>query len=179
MAVDAADIKIRRAGPEDANALSVIGAATFLEAFTFDIKGSALVAHCQSQHSPDVYRKYLESTDPRSACWIAEYAPTGAPIGYAVACPPDLPVETGDNDIELKRIYVFSRFHGTGAGKQLDAHVNAHAQALNCPRIFLGTYEENHRAIAFYKKGGYVLAGTRQFQVGGEIYDDIVMAKVL
>ncbi len=179
MSVDAADIKIRRAGPEEANVLSVIGAATFLEAFTFDIKGPALVAHCQSQHSPDVYQKYLDADDPRYACWIAEYAPTGAPIGYAVACPPDLPVEVGDNDIELKRIYVFSRFHGTGAGKQLNALVDAHARTLECPRLWLGTYEENHRAIAFYKRNGYALAGTRQFQVGDEFYDDIVMAKSL
>ncbi|MEL6856794.1 MAG: GNAT family N-acetyltransferase [Pseudomonadota bacterium] len=179
MSVDASEIRIRRAGPGEENTLSVIGAATFLEAFTFDIKGPALVAHCQSQHSADVYRTYLETDDPRYACWIAEYAPTGAPIGYAVACPPDLPVEVGDNDIELKRIYVFSRFHGSGAGKLLNEQVNAHAKALNCPRIFLGTYEENHRAIAFYKRAGYRLAGTRQFQVGDEIYDDIVMAMAL
>ncbi len=177
MAVDASDIRIRRANPGEENTLSVIGAATFLEAFTFDIKGSALVAHCQSQHSPEVYRAYLEADDPRYACWIAEYAATGAPIGYAVSCPPDLPVDVGENDIELKRIYVFSRFHGTGAGKALNHLIDAHGQSLNCPRILLGTYEENHRAVAFYKREGYVQVGTRQFNVGSEVYDDIVMAK--
>lgn len=177
MQADASDIRIRRAAPGDDLTLGAIGAATFLEAFTFDIKGPALVAHCRTQHSTDVYRDYLEASDPRYACWVAEYAPTGAPIGYAVTCPPDLPVETSDQDIELKRIYVFSRFHGTGAGKELNRIVDQHAQSLNCPRIFLGTYEENHRAVAFYKREGYAQVGTRQFQVGDEIYDDIVMAK--
>lgn len=179
MSVDAADIRIRRAEAGEEDTLAAIGAATFLEAFTFDIKGPALVAHCRAQHNADVYRKYLEANDPRYACWLAEYAPTGAPIGYAVACPPELPQETGENDIELKRIYIFSRFHGTGAGKELNRLVDLHGQSLNCPKIYLGTYEENHRAVAFYKREGYVQVGTRQFQVGAEVYDDIVMAKPL
>ena len=177
MTADPSDINIRRANAGEDLTLAAIGAATFLEAFTFDIKGPALVAHCHNQHSPEIYRGYLEASDPRYACWIAEYAPTGAPIGYAVSCPPDLPQETGENDIELKRIYVFSRFHGTGAGKVLNQRVIDHAHTLGCPRIFLGTYEENHRAVAFYKREGYVQVGIRQFQVGDELYDDIVMAK--
>ena len=148
MSVEASDIKIRRAEAGEEDTLAAIGAATFLEAFTFDIKGPALVAHCRVQHSTEVYRGYLEASDPRYACWLAEYAPTGAPIGYAVSCPPDLPQKTGANDIELKRIYVFSRFHGTGAGKGLNRLVDLHGQSLDSPQIYLGTYQEDQRAVA-------------------------------
>lgn len=179
MPADLTAIQVRKAAPGDEYTLGAIGSATFLEAFTFDISGPALVAHCRKQHSAEVYASFLTARDPRYACWIAEYVPTGAPIGYAVTSPPDLPVKTGPNDIELKRIYVFSRFHGSGAGAQLNQAVEAHAAALTCPQLLLGTYEGNHRAIAFYKRNGYEQVGIRQFQVGGELYDDIVMAKPL
>jgi ribosomal protein S18 acetylase RimI-like enzyme len=53
------------------------------------------------------------------------------------------------------------------------------ARQRGAPRLLLGTYEDNHRAIAFYTKAGFALAGTRQFQVGERIYDDIVLAKRL
>ncbi|MEL8056109.1 MAG: GNAT family N-acetyltransferase [Pseudomonadota bacterium] len=170
---------IQRAKSNDAEALSTIGSATFLESFIEDIPGPDLIKHCQTQHSIEAYRDYLSKSDPRYACWIASYAKTGAPIGYALTCPPDLPMETADTEIELKRIYVFSRFHGSGAAKALNDLVDAHARSLNCRRILLGTYEDNKRAIAFYHREGYEKIGTRQFQVGDQVFDDIIMAKPL
>ncbi|MCF6328701.1 MAG: GNAT family N-acetyltransferase [Henriciella sp.] len=170
------NITIRRAAPGDEYALGAIGAATFMESFPEIIDGKAIIAHSRNQHTPEIYRTYLTGDDPRYACWIAEYTATGAPVGYAVNCPPNLPVEVHPGDVELKRIYVFSRFHGSGAGKQLNALASAHARALNAPRLLLGTYENNHRAVAFYKREGFTQIGTRQFQVGDELYDDIIMA---
>ncbi|MEM1086764.1 MAG: GNAT family N-acetyltransferase [Pseudomonadota bacterium] len=169
----------RRADSTDAETLSTIGSATFLESFIEDIPGSDLIKHCHTQHSVETYSEYLTKSDPRYACWIVSYAKTGAPIGYALTCPPDLPVDTADTDIELKRIYVFSRYHGSGAAKALNNLVDEHARSLSCRRILLGTYEDNKRAIAFYHREGYEKVGTRQFQVGDELFDDIIMAKPL
>jgi ribosomal protein S18 acetylase RimI-like enzyme len=173
------DFKLRLALPEDAYALSAIGSATFLESYTELIPRADLISHCYNQHSVEIYRGFLTAKDIRFCCWIAEFAETGAPIGYAVTCPPDLPVAYAPSDIELKRIYVFSKYHGTGAGRMLNQAVDAHAKAIGAKHILLGTYEANHRAIAFYKREGYGKIGERQFQVGDRLFDDIVMAKTL
>jgi len=172
-------IQIRKAAPGDEYALGAVGSGTFLESFIEEISGSDLITHCQKQHSVEAYRAFLSASDPRYGCWLAEYAATGAPVGYAVTCPPDLPVPYGPADIELKRIYVFSKYHGSGAGRLLNDQADAHGRALGAPQILLGTYRENRRAIAFYKREGYAQVGTRQFQVGSQTYDDIVMAKNL
>lgn len=169
----------RKAGPEDAPTLSAVGAATFLESYIEDIPGADLIKHCHRQHSTDVYERYLTGDDPRFACWIASFTATDAPVGYALTCPPDLPIDTDAHDIELKRIYVFSRFHGSGAGKQLHTLAEDYARTLNCKRLLLGTYEENVRAIAFYRREGYTKVGERQFQVGDQLFDDIIMGKDL
>lgn len=172
-----ADFRIRRAGSDDAEALSLIGAATFLETYTEIIDGADMIAHCARQHSSCVYEHYL--ADPACTVWLAEHSATGAPAGYAVNCPPDLPVALQYGDVELKRIYAFSRFHGSGIGQALMLAAVEDARARGALRLLLGTYQENHRAVAFYKRHGFVHAGTRQFQVGSKLFDDIVLAKQL
>ena len=37
-------------------------------------------------------------------------------------------------------------------------------------------YQGNERALAFYERMGFDKIGTRQFDVGGRIYDDWVLA---
>lgn len=170
-------IRIRKAELEDAQTLSYIGIATFLESYTELIDGPAMITHCANQHSVDVYTTYLN--DPKNDCWLAEYEPTGAPIGYAVNSVPDLPIEILDGDVELKRIYALSRYHGSGVGLSLMKASIERAAAKGAPRLLLGTYEENFRAMAFYGKHGFETIGRRAFNVGGTIYDDIVMAKSL
>jgi len=166
---------IRQANTDDARTLAQIGAATFLESFVEEIDGKAIINHCEEQHSAKMYEKYLSS--PHARAWIAEYAETGVPIGYALNCHPELDeVAPQAGDIELKRIYVFSRFHASGAGKELMAASIQHARELGAPRLLLGTYENNGRAVAFYKKTGFETIGTRRFFVGGVYYDDIIMA---
>lgn len=171
--------EIRKATLEDAEMLSAIGGATFLESFIDTIPGSDIVLHMQRQHAPEIYRDYLEADDPRYGCWLAVFAETSAPIGYVVAAPPDLPVSVNATDIELKRIYLFSKFQGSGVAKALSDAFEQHAKACGAERIYLGTYEENWRAVAFYKKAGYEQVGVRQFQVGDQLFDDIIMAKAL
>lgn len=161
---------IREAGAADASALALIGAATFLETFAGILEGSAIVGHCAAQHNDAAYQAYLTNG---ARAWIAEAQPGGAPIGFALVGAPDL-TAAQDGDIELKRIYALSRFHGSGLGAALMQ------QALNAAsgyrRLLLGVYAKNDRALAFYRKQGFSDIGTRQFNVGGNLYDDFVLA---
>lgn len=162
---------IREAGGDDAAALALIGAATFLETFAGVIDGDAIVGHCAAKHREAVYRALLADG---ARAWLAQAQPGGAPIGYALVGAPNLDAaEKGD--IELKRIYALSRFHGTGLGAQLMDR--AVAAAAGHRRLLLGVYARNYRAIAFYRKQGFADIGTRRFDVGGKYYDDLVLAR--
>ncbi len=168
---------IRHATNHDCAALSLIGAATFLNAFADQIEGKALIKHCQSEHSEATYAAYLAK--PRTAAWLIEAAETGAPLGYALNCAPDLPIADSSGDIELKRIYLLPQLYGSGAADTLVEASIAHSRAQEAKRLLLGTYEGNARAKAFYEKHGFISIGTRQFNIGGVLHDDIVMAKSL
>lgn len=171
--------RIRQATASDAEALAVVGAATFLDGFADLIPGTDLVSHCNTHHSASAYAGYLASEDARTAAWLAEHGETGAPIGYALTCPPDLPIPTGHRDIELKRIYLLSRAHGGGAAQALMDAALAHAAHYGAPRMLLGTYDGNARAIGFYARNGFSHAGTRQFCVGEQVFDDIIMSRAM
>ena len=171
------DVTIRRCEPRDAEALSLVGQATFLETYAADLDAADILAHCRVEHAVARYADWLR--DPRYRLWIAEAAAGRAPVGYAVLAPPDpadgLPAE----DLELKRIYVLHRQHGSGVGARLLAAAIEAAQATPAPRLLVGVYDGNERALAFYARHGFKPAGARKFRVGANIHDDPVLARQL
>jgi diamine N-acetyltransferase len=168
--------RIRRATPEDAPALSLLASATFLETFADTRTGSDIITHCALNNHAEGFARW--AADPAGAVLVASSV-TEAPLGYAVLVAPDLPVEPGAADIELKRLYALSRTHGSGLGRALLAESFAVAQAFGRERMLLGTAPWNERACAFYEREGFVRIGERQFRVGESIVDDVVYARSL
>ena len=164
---------IRTAEPADAGALALVGAATFLESFAGVVDGAGIVTHCAHQHSAQTYQAYLAKG---AKAWLAEVEPGGAPVGYALLCQPELE-QAQPGDIELKRIYLFSRFQGSGIARGLMDAVKAASSGHS--RLLLGVKDDNHRALAYYRKHGFETIGTRRFDVGGNTYDDFVLACAL
>jgi len=170
------DIIIRRANSDDAAILSLIGGATFLEAFYDSIKASDILAHISGPHSEDYYRKAIDNGD---AIWLAVHRETDTPIGYQMLSKPDLPIETNEYDIELKRIYIFARHQGNGIAKKMEKLTCNEARSKRFKRLLLGVYSENHRGIAFYEKCGFEKIDDRIFTVGDTDYVDWIMGKEL
>lgn len=168
--------RVRPATKADIDKLALIGAATFVDTFSGILDGDAIVQHCAVQHAPSAYARHFYGG---GAAWLAETEIGGAAIGFATLGQPDLAAAASDgSDIELKRIYALSRFHGSGIGLALLQQV-IHAANRTAKRLLLGVYHHNHRAIGFYKKHGFIPIAERQFQIGDKLYDDLVLAKTL
>jgi diamine N-acetyltransferase len=174
----AGNFEIRQCSSGDAPALSLLGQATFLEAFAGILNGPDILAHCARAHSSDVYASWL--ADERYRIWIALAQPGLAPVGYAVLASSDLPVpDPRPDELEVKRIYLLNRFQGSGLGRRLMALAIEQARARGVPRLLLGVYSENADAIAFYRRLGFETIGHRSFTVGTMVCDDLVMSLVL
>ena len=158
--------------------LAILGAATFLEAFAGVLDGQSILAHCQANHTRDAYATFLEK--PATRAWVAQVAPGGAPIGFALLTTPDFAAELIEpKDIELKRIYCFSKFHGRGVGSALMQQAVEGATNAGAGRLLLGVHRDNARALAFYRKQGFTEVGIRTFIVGSSVYNDLVLARLL
>ena len=167
---------VRRAEAADAAALSLVAGASFLETFVGVLPGADIVAHCRTKSSADAFRHWLD--DSASGVTIAE-EPSGAPIGYSVLTTPDLPIEIGPGDIELKRIYLLAGYLGTGLGAALMKRAFEDARTLGHYRLLLGVYGGNARAQRFYEKQGFEIVGTRKFLVGATEHDDLLYGRAV
>jgi GNAT superfamily N-acetyltransferase len=88
-------------------------------------------------------------------------------------------VITGENPIELVRLYVSNDFIGKGVGAVLMKECLEQARALGHKTIWLGVWEHNHRAQTFYRKWNFVEVGTHIFQLGDDAQTDLLMQKDL
>ena len=191
-------VTLRRATLADAPALALLGGATFLEAFTWMLPGPDIIAHAAKHHNAAAYEHYFADANTRITLAVTGPAlgfpdQPGSTVGYAMLCTPELPtLHVLPTDIELKRIYLLSRFRTAPvlapggspipnlrpAQALMDAAV-ADARALHRTRLLLGTHAGNLRAIAFYRRNGFTEAGTRTFQVGTQTCSDLIFAKPL
>ncbi|MGJ9384181.1 GNAT family N-acetyltransferase [Salipaludibacillus sp. CF4.18] len=87
--------------------------------------------------------------------------------------------EMGEETLEIERIYIKNNFQKLGLGKYLLNKAMDIAVERNKKKIWLGVWEKNENAIAFYKKMGFVQTGAHSFYMGDEEQTDSIMAKTL
>lgn len=160
----------------DAAALSLLGGATFLESFAFDHPGPALIRHVRNAHGEAFYADAL--ADPDKTIIIGE-TPLGAPVGYALLGPPDLPADPAPDSHELKRIYLLGPWQGGGHGDILIGHVLDAARERGAKRLLLAVYSRNVKAQRFYARHGFSQVGNTIFMVGDVPFQDLIFAKPL
>jgi GNAT superfamily N-acetyltransferase len=170
------NINIRSCGLADADALALVSQATFLETYAGIVSGKDMTTYCADANGAAHYRAWL--AQPEVRIWLAE-APAGAPVGFTVLMPNDLPLEPQPGDIQLKRIYLLRRFHGTGLGSRLLQVAIDQATAFRGRRLLLSVFRQNERALGFYARHRFTQVGTNRFRVGDTDYDDLVLSRHL
>jgi ribosomal protein S18 acetylase RimI-like enzyme len=85
----------------------------------------------------------------------------------------------GEDSLEIERIYVRAKCQKLGLGKYLINKAIDIAVEQEKNKVWLGVWEKNENAIAFYKKLGFVQAGTHSFHMGDEEQIDFIMVKSL
>lgn len=87
--------------------------------------------------------------------------------------------EMGNESLEVERIYIRNKFQRKGLGKYLINKAIEVAIGQIKKMIWLGVWEKNDKAIAFYKKMGFVQTGAHSFYMGDEEQIDLIMTKTL
>lgn len=101
-------------------------------------------------------------------------------IGYLKVNFGDAQTELQDKDsLEIERIYVLKDFHGKKVGQILYKKALEIAKDKNLGYVWLGVWEENRRAVQFYRKNGFVEFGQHIFKFGNEDQTDLMMKKAL
>ncbi|OLO39403.1 GNAT family N-acetyltransferase [Alkalihalophilus pseudofirmus] len=85
----------------------------------------------------------------------------------------------GEETLEIERIYIKNNFQKHGLGKYLLNKAMEIAMEQSKKKVWLGVWENNENAIAFYKKMGFVQTGSHSFYMGDEEQMDFIMTKTL
>ncbi|HAN77391.1 MAG TPA: GNAT family N-acetyltransferase, partial [Bacteroidales bacterium] len=83
--------------------------------------------------------------------------------------------EPYNHAIEIERIYILKEFHGKQIGQLLYDKAIEIGQQQNADFVWLGVWEKNLRAIAFYKKNGFEEFDKHFFRLGNDLQTDILM----
>ena len=170
------DVTIRRATDTDAPRLAEFARRTFVETFGPDNSEENMALHVASSFGDAI--QLAEIRDPLMTTLLAEMHGTLAGFTQLhVGAPPAC--VTGAFPVEVRRFYVDRPFHGRGVAQRLMQSAERTARDLGGRTLWLGVWERNPRAIAFYAKCGFIDVGSHAFIVGTEEQTDRVMARPL
>ncbi len=159
----------------DAQALDAMAVASWRDTFAHFYKPEDLATFLDENFGEDG-RLSRDLANPAITWQVARIA--DAIVGYAKMVPPTLD-QAGPTDAQLSQLYTATDWHGRGVARALMDWSIAHARARRAPALLLTVFEENHRAIAFYGKYGFVHVGDYAFPVGRQIDRDLVMRLTL
>lgn len=169
-------LRIRSATLADAATLTGLGARTFRDTFAADNTPEDLEAFLASHYRPELQEAELK--DPRNLYLLAEVS--GVPAGFALLRDGDR--EQGvqaERPLNLSRLYVDQPFLGAKVGAALMVRCLEEARARGHDVLWLGVWERNARALAFYARWGFTPVGEMHFLVGSDRQRDLVLALVL
>jgi ribosomal protein S18 acetylase RimI-like enzyme len=170
------DLVIRRATPADAARLADLAARTFHDTFAADNQTQAMAVHLARSYAPAVQLEEINRPDMRTL--LVEIG--GESIAYAQLRSEDDDTPTcvtGPNPIEVFRFYVDRPWIGRGVAQPLMCAAIDEGRSLGAKTLWLGVWERNSRAIAFYTKCGFTLVGDHEFLFADEVQTDLVMVR--
>ncbi|MDP9959701.1 GNAT family N-acetyltransferase [Chryseobacterium lathyri] len=169
-------IIIHKGGIQDLEIIQNIGRQTFSETFAENNSEEAMKTYLEESFSTEKVKSELNNPD--SYFFIAWEE--DIPVGYLKLNSGAAQTELKDDtSLEIERIYVKKSHHGQKVGQLLYNQALETARSLNKSYLWLGVWEENLRALNFYRKNGFEEFGSHTFRLGDEDQTDLMMKKIL
>jgi ribosomal protein S18 acetylase RimI-like enzyme len=164
--------EIKKITLADIDQLQKIGRQTFFETFSSANTKENMDKYLNEEFS--VSKLTAELSDKNSEFYFATL--NNKVIGYLKLNFGQSQTELKDDKaLEIERIYVLSNFQGKAVGQMLYEKVIQIAWQTKTDYVWLGVWEENQKAINFYKKNGFVEFDKHIFKLGNEEQTDIMM----
>ena len=165
-------MKIRKLELTDIELLQKIAQQTFIETFSDENSEENLQKYLKEELSIEKLNNEVAVKD--SEFYFAE--DDNDIVGYLKLNFADAQTELKDDKaVEIERIYVLKEYHGKKVGQLLYEFAVKIAIEKNANYIWLGVWEQNQRAINFYRKYGFVEFDKHTFKLGDDEQIDIMM----
>jgi len=167
------EITVRKAAKADAELIADLSRTTFYQTFAKDNTEADMDLFMNEQFTRE---KLMKEVEEDAGIFLLAYHNNEA-LGYA-----RMRIDNKLKDeaaVEIARIYAADKAIGKGVGKALMQTCLQIAEEMHMKAVWLGVWEKNQRAIAFYEKWGFVKFGEHQFLLGTDLQTDYLMKKLL
>ena len=165
-------IIIRKATISDLEIIQKISKQTFLE--TFEEVNTPENMENYVRENFNSAKVALEINNPESVFYLATL--DNETIAYFKLNFGNAQTEIYNaQSMEIHRIYVLKEFHGKKIGQLLLNEAIKIGQESGVDSIWLGVWEENHKAIQFYSKNDFVEFDKHTFTLGNDVQTDLLM----
>ena len=165
-------IEIRKSTVSDLETIQNISSQTFKETFAAVNTPENISNYVKESFNSEQLKTELNNAN--SQFYVA-YSNAEA-VGYLKINFGDAQTESiNENALEVQRIYVLQNFHGKNIGQLLLDEVKKIAKSSGVDSVWLGVWEENHRALRFYTKNGFVVFDKHVFMMGNDEQTDLLM----
>jgi len=171
-------VTIRQAIPTDLDALRELAIRTFCDTFADSADPADMADYVRDVLSVERLGGELSAAEN---IFLLLFLPGETlPAGYMKLRIGTAEKEiVGERPIELERLYVDRSAIGQGMGSRLMQTAIDEAVLLGYDTLWLGVWEQNYRAIAFYKRWGFEQVGSHVFVLGSDHQTDLVMQRAL
>lgn len=165
-------IEIKKASLSDLDLLQKIGKDTFTETFEAVNTSENIANYLEESFNTNQMTSELNNPDSQFYLAILDQEVIGyLKINFGKAQTELI----NENALEIQRIYVLQQFHGKKVGQLFVEKVLEIVNKIPVEYIWLGVWEENHRAIAFYTKNDFVVFDKHIFTLGDDVQTDLLM----
>ncbi|WP_294279420.1 GNAT family N-acetyltransferase [uncultured Chryseobacterium sp.] len=169
-------VMITQASSDDLETIQQTGRQTFSETFSESNEEEEMKRYLDESFATEKVQSEL--SNPDSLFFIAW--DEGQPIGYLKLNSGTAQTELQDDTaLEIERIYVKNSHQGKKIGQLLYNKAITVACELQKSYLWLGVWEENHKALSFYRKNGFSEFGKHVFRLSSQEQTDLMMKKPL
>ena len=162
--------------PSDVDLLQQISIETFTDTFGKDNSPEHLAAYLRQAYAPEKLTEELKEKETDFLLESMDQEPAGymkLNIGTSQS------EEMDDHFLEIERIYVRKKFKHQGIGTFLLDTAIKKAKEKQKTAIWLGVWEHNDAALAFYRKRGFTKYSEHIFYMGDDPQTDDLFIKEL
>ena len=169
-----AGYRVGRPSVADAAVVAELAAATFVETYAGANDPARFAEHVRRTFTADALAAQLR--DPRTEFhWVLD---DRGPVGYLRVNTAGAQTEPGYEDgLEVQQVYVLAAHQGAGLGGLLLDLAGSVAQERGLGYVWLGVWEENQKAVAFYEHAGFKVFGEHRFLLGDDPQRDLLMRR--
>lgn len=172
------NVNIRPCDITDLKILKKVGIETFTATFAAQNTPENMQAYLSQAYTDEKLTN--EITTPGSTFYLLIESETAEIAGYLKLNVAVAQTETiANNSLEIERIYLRQAFQKQGLGRKMLEFALQQARTLGMSAVWLGVWEHNENAKAFYQKLGFHQVSQHSFLLGADCQTDLILLKEL